>query len=471
MPVEAEVRQLLDSPLEYCRRHGAEALNLAPADRDAFQLAGLQQRFAELRDAVPMLKRLADSQNIVKLDKVEAVLPLLFDHQTYKSYPSFLLDEQRFGQLTRWLDKLTTHDLSAVDVAGCHGIDDWMIAVNRQTPLSVIHTSGTSGTMSFLPWSKREWEKFVEHYVIRCFGDVTKLTVPLNIDCIYPYYRHGGWSHAAFNDAFVKLIAGSEERFHAAYPGRLSSDLLLLATRRRAAAAKGETATFRVSAEVEARREEFETQQREMPRHLEAFFDTLCVKLVGKKIFTQVTATMLVSVAEKGLAAGRKGVFAPDSVVISGGGGKGATLPDDWEDTVRRFFGVERLAMTFGMSEMTGVYPRCEHGHYHAPLWNIPFVLDVDSGKPLPRQGRTSGRLAFYDLLAETRWGGFITGDYITIEWDAPCPCGAAGPYIVGPIKRVSDLQKADAGEEKVSCASTPAAYEDALDFLNTNPA
>ena len=37
-------------------------------------------------------------------------------------------------------------------------------------------------------------------------------TLPLNIDCIYPYFRSGGLAFLKANDAFVDVVAGSEER-------------------------------------------------------------------------------------------------------------------------------------------------------------------------------------------------------------------------------------------------------------------
>jgi len=464
---EAEVAELLDRPFEFCRKYGLEALNLARADLEKLQLTGLRQRFEQCREAVPVLKRLADNQNIQSINRLEDALPLLYTAQTYKSYPSSLLDQHRFDHLTKWLDKLTMHDLSKVDVTNCQSIDSWMMTIKRETPLLMIHTSGTSGTLSFVPSTKREWEKFVEQFLLWLFGDPATLSLPLNIDCIYPYYRDGGWSHAAANDCLVKLISGNEERFHAAYPGRLSSDLLLMGIRHRMAAAKGEASTFRLSADVAARREEFEAQQRDMPEHTRKFFETLCHELAGRRIFTQVTTSMLLKIAEEGLKSGREQIFAPDSVVVSGGGAKGMVLPPDWEQTVKRFFGINEIAMFFGMSEMISLYRRCAQGHYHAPAWSIPFLLDIESGKPIPRAGRQSGRFACYDLLIDSRWGGFISSDYVTIDWDAPCACGRTGPYIAGPIQRVSEVITAGEGEEKISCALTPDAYEDALDFLN----
>jgi hypothetical protein len=264
---------------------------------------------------------------------------------------------------------------------------------------------------------------------------------------------------------FVKLIAGSEARFHAAYPGRLSADLLLLAARRRAAEAKGQPDQFTIGPEIAVRRAEFEAQQRDMPQHLQHFFATICTQFGGTRVFVQATSNLLVTLAERGLKENTRGVFASDSVIVTGGGGKGTILPADWEAMVKEFLGVNQLFLNYGMSEMSGLYTRCDFGHYHAPPWNIPFILDVDTNKPLPRSGSATGRFAFFDLLPDSRWGGFITGDHVTMEWDSACPCGRTTAYLAGPIQRVSAIRDT-AGEEKINCASTPAAYEEALDFL-----
>lgn len=289
---------------------------------------------------------------------------------------------------------------------------------------------------------------------------------PLNIDCIYPFFRYGALSHILLNDAVVDVITGSEERLHAAYPGRLSADMLLLAARHRAAVAKGQLDKLAISPELAARRAEFEIQQREMPANIAKFFDTMRVKLAGKRVFIQATTNLLYKLAEDGLKQGMRRVFSADSIVSTGGGGKGMVLPDNWQETITEFFGAERVVALYGMSEMAGHCRRCEHGCYHIQPWIIPFILDVNSGQALPRHGRTTGRFAFYDLLPETRWGGFVTGDEVTIEWNTYCRCGQSAPYIVGDIQRVSE-KHGETGEEKLSCAAAPEAYAEALDFLN----
>lgn len=464
--------RFMANPAEYFGYSLTKMMSVPQEQLQALHLAGVQRRFEQLRDRVPILQRLANSVGVERIDTLEDVLPMLFDHATYKSYPAVLLDKGRYKQLTAWLDKLTVHDLSGVDVSGCRNLDDWMITLNRETPMAVCHTSGTSGTMSFLPWSKTEWLNMFRQYptlVFQTFGreTATPLMPPLNIPCIYPYYRSGGMSHTLANDAIVQLIAGSEERFHCAYPQRLSADMLLLAARLRAASLKGQELQLDISPELMARRAEFEAQQRDMPQHLARFFEHMRNTLAGQRVFLLATSNLLYSMAEDGLKRGLSNVFSRDSVVVTGGGGKGIVLPPDWRDRVKTFLGVDQLHDSYGMSELAGPFMACEHGHYHAVPWIVPFVLDPQTNKPLPRSGAQTGRMAFYDLLPDTRWGGFITGDEVTLHCDGTCACGRTTPYLSSGIQRLSDKQKQIGGEEKISCAETASAYEDALDFLN----
>jgi hypothetical protein len=74
-----------------------------------------------------------------------------------------------------------------------------------------------------------------------------------------------------------------------------------------------------------------------------------------------------------------------------------------------------------------------------------------------------TGRWAFYDLAVDTHWGGFISGDEVTMNWDGGCSCGRATPYLEQTIGRYSDKSK---GGDKITCAATETAYQEAMDFL-----
>lgn len=466
----AALDRFLADPGEYFDGSVTKMLGLPSGDLERLQLAALKRRFEQFRGALPMLDRLADSQHIDTIDQLDDVVPLLFDHATYKSYPASLLEQQRFKQLTSWLNKLTTIDLSRVDVSSCRGVDDWMSTLKRETPLSVVHTSGTSGSMSFLPWSKREYRVSISQFrflFFQHFGEEAPAPpVPVNVDCIYPYFRGGFLSHTVINDSVAEVIAGSEARFHALYPGSMSADLALLAARRRAAEAKGQLDTLQISPELTARREEFEALQRNMPTDIENFFSKIATQLAGMRVFMLAPANLLFRCAEKGVARGLRNIFAPNSVIMTGGGDKGVRLPPDWKATVQAFMGVDRLNVVYGMSECSIPQNACEHGNYHGAPYLIPFLLDEETSKPLPRKGTSTGRFAFYDLLPDTRWGGFITGDEVTMTWDTPCACGRTGPYIHDKIQRIS-AKKTESGEEKLNCAASTEAYTEALDFLS----
>jgi hypothetical protein len=76
-----------------------------------------------------------------------------------------------------------------------------------------------------------------------------------------------------------------------------------------------------------------------------------------------------------------------------------------------------------------------------------------------------TGRAAFFDLSAETRWGGFISGDEMTVEWDQPCACGQTTVYAHDGITRYSQKR---GGDDKINCAATAGAHQEAMSFLTS---
>ena len=110
----------------------------------------------------------------------------------------------------------------------------------------------------------------------------------------------------------------------------------------------------------------------------------------------------------------------------------GTVLPDDWMDQFQKATGVApgNMASSWGMSEITGGVPRCAHGQYHFPPTIIPFLLEPHTRNALPRQGVGSGQIALLELNSNDCWGGLITGDRGTINWDGECACGREGPFL-----------------------------------------
>ncbi len=464
MSIEDRARRLADDPFEF---FGGSVNRMGSIPRDEMldlQLAGLRLRFDELRNKIPMLKKLADEQDITEIRNIDDVVPLLFEHTMYKSYPPALLQKGRFALINKWLGKLTTHEIADVDVSDCKSLDDWL-GVMETTPLRITHSSGTSGTMSFLPHSADEWEvlgRSMKMTIMQRFGQEHVSNAPVHI--IFPNFRSGYNGMLRGNDMYAKHIAGGEENFHAAYPGHMSSDVLYLAARIRAAQSRGTLDRLEISEDMRVRKKEFEQLEADMPYHLQSFFKDTFSKLKGKRIWASGTWNLMHGMATSGLARGQKNMFSPDSIILSGGGAKGMTPPDNWQQDVCQFIGIERLTMAYGMSEVFAHNVMCSEGRYHLVPWIIPFVLDPETSEVLPRKGVVTGRMAFFSLVARRAWGGFITGDEVTIDWDSRCECGQTTFHLAPKIQRFSEKTGDD---DKITCAATPDAHREAMTFLS----
>jgi hypothetical protein len=204
--------------------------------------------------------------------------------------------------------------------------------------------------------------------------------------------------------------------------------------------------------------------QREIPTRQAAFIRQVGLELSGKRVFALGITALFYQIAKEGLAQGVRCAFGPDSVVMGGGGAKGMVLPEHADRVIAEFFGVERVRGGYGMTEQNAFLVSCEHDRFHLPPWVTLFLLDPETGAPLPRTGVQTGRAAFFDMTHEGSWGGIVTGDRITVDHN-PCLCGRSTLHIDMAIQRFSDL---NGGDDKISCAAAPSAQADALEHLTS---
>ena len=144
-----------DDPSAWPKQRYEGLLAISRKDYEPLQLQAMQLRFAQLKDAVAALSRLVDRQGVERIDSFEDALPLFFDHRVYKSYPLSLIETRDFPKLTAWLDRLTTHDLTQIDLTGLKTIDDWLTRLDEFGML-IGHSTGTTGKLSFMPRSQIE---------------------------------------------------------------------------------------------------------------------------------------------------------------------------------------------------------------------------------------------------------------------------------------------------------------------------
>jgi len=451
-----------EHPEEMVWQQRAVSLSMDPKEVERIQLAGVRKRFAELRSKIPALDSLATEQGIDEIKTLNDAAPLLFKHSIYKSYPISLIEKNRFDRLTAWLGKLTTCDLSGVKTEGVESIDDWLDAVRRDAGVRVMHTTGTSGKLSFLPRGPAEAARQVRYAYLPITRDGEEDPADLDqMPMILIGYRHMYNAYGAMIDSIVEeLYDGDESMLNPLYPGRMSADMVSLGGRLSAADDRGDRST--ISPSLLARREKFIEDQKQAPAQRRAFYDKVFDTLRGKRIMMAANWIMLYEMMEAGRERGLTGVFAPESRVTVSGGTKGKTLPEGYQEEIRKFLGVPRFFEGYGMSEMSTLMPQCSEGKFHALPWMIVYLLDPETGQPVPRKGTHTGRFGVIDLAQESRWGGVLSGDEVTMTFDT-CKCGKSGPFVEPTIRRFSEKE---GGDDKITCAGAPEAHDKALAFL-----
>jgi len=447
-----------------------ERFSLDGAVLAEIQLEGLRKRFRELVGRIPILGRIAAEQRLEDIGSLEAGALLLLPHTLYKSYPLSAIETERFTQLTRWLATLTSVDLSAVDASRCECIDDWIDALDAQTTLRLRHSSGTTGKLSFIPNSTPEDYTSVMGFkgYFEGFGAEPDAHVEGvgELPVIAFAHRKGAMGSARSCDAIVKyLYGGDESKLIATNPGRISADLLSLGGRLEGARAKGERGRLQLSPALRQRREEFAREQARQPQRLREFFERVSA-LRGERVILHGILPAVFATAEEGLRQGFERLFSPASLFFLVGGAKGRVFPADYREQIERFAGVAYPPTGYGMTEAASSITRmCPQGRYHIQPNIIPYLLDPDSGAPRPRCGVQSGRYGFIDIAAQTRWGGFLTSDLMTLDFgdETRCECGRRGAYIRGEIRRLSG---GEGGDDKITCAGAPAVHDRALEFV-----
>ena len=463
------VEQFMDDPIAFFGESLTHMHSIARNELEELHRQAMGIRFQQHVQSIEMVGKLAGRLGITELREFNDVVPLMFSHTAFKSYPAALIDNKRFDLMTKWLDKLTSHDLSHVDTEDCKSIDEWIDRLDEQTPLEVITSSGTTGTLSIIPKDKhgaREGMVLWKICLFQTFGhEPTYDELNPAVDVIWPNYAKGKLGHLRIANMIKRgFTGGDESKFHALYPDAIDTDLMFLASKMRAAASRGELDRLVIDPALTARKDEFIAMQARQPEDLDRFFATITEKLRGKRVFMIGTYNLMYDVAKAGLKRGIRGVFAKDSAILTGGGTKGFVLPDNYMDVIHEFLGVDRIQQGYGFSEQSAFHWGCSEGRYHVQPWVIPFILDPDTSEPLPRTGRQTGRAAVYDVLLKAHWGGVISGDEVTIDWDLQCPCGQTTVAFEHDIIRYSEKRGVD--DDRITCAATHEVHNEAVEFM-----
>jgi hypothetical protein len=419
-------------------------------DLPDLQLAAARERFAELRSRIRVLDQRAADIGVSEIDTLADLVPTLFAHTAYKSYPASFVDRGQWDRMTLWFSTVSATPMGGVDLDGVTDVDDW-IARLEQAGHFVFSSSGTSGKASFIDQTR---------------GDIERIADLLT--------RIWGWPSPPPRDNSRPLFsltpsAGPARMVYAfqaqaRYTGRpgavytLTDEPIRMAElnnimRLQQALASGQATPAQV-AEFEAGIAGRADDMRETYRRLALALDAHRHEpIVFHGNWPQVWS-LLQACRELGLP---EGGFHPDSIYLGSGGTKGLNLPEDYQEQVARFFGGARRYRGYGMSETSTHSPVCPRGRFHVPPWLTLFVLD-ETGDHVRHQpsGPVTGRAAYWDPVWDGHWGGTISGDWITADYGR-CSCGRPGPTVADGVRRAKDVIGVD--DDKISCAGAVEAY------------
>jgi hypothetical protein len=429
-----------------------EQYNREPRALDAQRLEAARELFAERVQQIPVLRRRAEETGVREIRSFADLVPLLFSHTVYKSYPGSIVEQGRWDKLSQWFKTLSVEDPAQVDVAGVTGVDDW-IARMRAAGHLLLATSGSSGKCSFLNQSRQDYELKVRHYANMLGWPHLRP----NNDRLYFSLGPADGPNSAIESAQIGAHLWAKPGgvyYLTQEPLRISEVSAMAAMRKRmadGAASPGEIAEFERRAQEQGTR-----MQQAMVRLVDTILEHRHEPITLMGLWAQ-HMMILRRARELGIP---DGDFHPHSHISAGGGVKGISLPADYKEQVDRFYGDVYRGTGFGMTEQAQVMPRCEKMRYHVPPGLIMLLLDQPGEKliapPIGTPGIVDGRYAFVDLLFDGRWGGLISGDRVQVDFAERCPCGRYGPTILDTIMRYTQLE---AGDDHIGCAGTIDSY------------
>jgi hypothetical protein len=432
-------------------RDAGDRYDTPPSDLLPMQLQAVQERFDSQVDRIPLLKNRAESGGVARIVSQKDLVPLLFAHNTYKSYSEPWLIEGQWNRMAKWLATVSTYELEDTDFEDVKGLDEWVIRLEDQGRF-LGTTSGTTGKPALLGAVDADLS-FSSLANVSSF--VWATDIPAAQD--RKFLGLGPRTTSARNErvrlALINAFCSpTEEPYQLPVPP-ISTESVMAMIMLRRKIADGLAQPSEVA--------EFESLAAQRLSAMEAAQADAVDALIESRRSKLFIGTMLAGAYELAIAVKARGVsgadFTEENALFTGGGLKGAQLPPDFRQTIYETFNIdERHAyQLYSMQELNTDFPRCTAGRYHTAPWVVALPLD-ESGEHLldTDDGEVEARAAFLDLALEGRWGGVITGDRVTIDFGR-CACGRQGPHIGPDIMRYADLESGD----KISCAGTIDAY------------
>jgi hypothetical protein len=419
-------------------------------DLQELQLEAARERYAEMRPRIRLLDQRASDMGVEHIEKMTDMVPLLFAHTAYKSYPVSFVDKGQWDRLTLWFATVSSTSMADVDLDGVVDVDDWISRLEAAGH-GVFASSGTSGKGSFIDQTQADIDRIAD-LLTRIWGwpnqpprDNSRVLFSLTPSAGPARLVYAFQAQAKYNARPDAIYTLTDEPIRMGELNRIM--------RLQQALASGKATPAEVA--------EFEAGIADRADEMKRNYERLAVAIDRHRHEPMIfhgswpqAWSLLEACRQLGLP---DGDFNSETIWLGSGGTKGLRLPDDYQDQVARFFEGARRYRGYGMSETSTHSPVCEKGRFHVPPWLTLFILDEtgDNVRWAPA-GPVTGRAAYWDAVWEGHWGGVISGDWITADYGR-CACGRPGPTVEDSIRRAKDVIGIE--DDKISCAGAIEAY------------
>jgi hypothetical protein len=414
------------------------------------QLAAIDAQFQDRVGRIKLLANRAEEGGVSAVRSLHDLVPLLFAHTAYKSYPESWLMDGRWDRMGKWLDTVSTRRVPPLDTGAVKGLDDWLARLDEVGHF-VSCSSGTTGKCAMMNATQAdldfcgkallrmiEWQGLAPNHDRRMISMGQVAASPRNRATGLPMVM-------AFSPPDFPPFAPDVP------PITIGGIVDMVVLRKRIAEGTAQPS--------ELEHYEAETARREaaMASAVEQATEALIANR-GHKLHIMGMFGPLYHAAKAVRERGYSGKDFQENSTFVSGGLKRVAVPDNYKAFIFETFNIsqDRALQSYGMQELNSNAPRCAAGRYHVPPWMVLLLLD-ESGERLIEpcfDGEVEGRAAFYDMSMEGRWGGVISGDKIRATWGR-CECGRASPSIADDIQRYADLASGD----KIACSGTIDAY------------